>query len=94
MLVNTGSSLLLVQKIENYAKKKDEAALPPSESCHARDQEFGRRLSAEGAKPVSNNGGKSDLGHIRTYVGGWVCMVFGILSRTKARNAPNQVPKM
>ena len=27
------------------------------------------------------------------YVCGWVCMVFGIISRTKARNATNEVPK-
>ena len=27
------------------------------------------------------------------YVGGWVCMVFGIISRTKARSATNKIPK-
>ena len=28
-----------------------------------------------------------------TYVCGWVCMVFGIISRTKARSATNEIPK-
>ena len=27
------------------------------------------------------------------WVGGWVCMVFGIISRTKARSATNEIPK-
>ena len=26
------------------------------------------------------------------WVGGWVCMVFGIISRTKARSAINEIP--
>ena len=35
--------------------------------------EFRRMLSAEGAKPESNNRRKSDLGHVgRRFVGGWV----------------------
>ena len=55
---------------------------------------FRRRLSAEGAKPESNNRWKSELGHVCmyvcTYVCGWVCMVFGIISRTKARSATNE----
>ena len=50
---------------------------------------FRRRLSAEGAKPESNNRWKSELGHVC----GWVCMVFGIISRTKARSATNEIPK-
>ena len=54
---------------------------------------FRRRLSAEGAKPESNNRCKSDLGHVCMWVVGWVCMVFGIISRTKARSATNEVPK-
>ena len=33
---------------------------------------FRRRLSAEGAKPESNNRWKSELGHVCMYVGGWV----------------------
>ena len=33
---------------------------------------FRRRLSAEGAKPESNNRWKSELGHVCGYVGGWV----------------------
>ena len=37
---------------------------------------FRRRLSAEGAKPESNNRWKFELGHVCGYVGGWVCMVF------------------
>ena len=53
---------------------------------------FRRRLSAEGAKPESNNRWKSDLGHVCGWVGGWVCMVFGIISRTKARSAINEIP--
>ena len=53
-------------------------------------RQFRRRLSAEGTKPASNNRWKSDL---VMYVGGWVCMVFGIISRTKARSATNEVPK-
>ena len=31
--------------------------------------------------------------YVCMYVGGWVCMVFGIISRTKARSATNEVPK-
>ena len=54
---------------------------------------FRRRLSAEGAKPESNNRWKSELGHVCMYVGRWVCMVLGIISRTKARSATNEVPK-
>ena len=27
------------------------------------------------------------------YVGGYLCMVFGIISRTKARSATNEIPK-
>ena len=27
------------------------------------------------------------------YVGGWVCMVFGIIPRIKARSATNEAPK-
>ena len=49
---------------------------------------FRRRLSAKGAKPDSNNRWKSDLSHVCMYVG----MVFGIISRTKARSAINEVP--
>ena len=55
-------------------------------------------LSAEGAKPESNNRRKSDLGHVgRRFVGGWVSgyvwyLELGI-SRTKARSATNEVPK-
>ena len=33
---------------------------------------FRRRLSAEGAKPESNNRWKSDLGHVCGWVGGYV----------------------
>ena len=33
---------------------------------------FRRRLSAEGAKPESNNGWKSELGHVCMYVCGYV----------------------
>ena len=48
-------------------------ALPPTESCQACYHEFRRMLSAEGAKPESNNRRKSDLGHVgRRFVGGWV----------------------
>ena len=50
---------------------------------------FRRRLSAEGAKPESHNRWKSDLGHVCMYV----CIVFGIISRAKARSATNEVPK-
>ena len=32
---------------------------------------FRRRLSAEGAKPESNNRWKSELGHVCGYVGGY-----------------------
>ena len=35
-------------------------------------QLFRRRLSAEGAKPESNNRWKSELGHVCGYVGGYV----------------------
>ena len=52
-------------------------------------QLFRRRLRAEGAKPESNNRWNSELGHVCM----WVCMVFGILSRTKARSATNEIPK-
>ena len=38
---------------------------------------FRRRLSAEGAKPESNNRWKSDLGHVCMYVCMWVGM-YGI----------------
>ena len=39
---------------------------------------FRRRLSAEGAKPESNNRWKSELGHVCImWVGGWVVM-YGI----------------
>ena len=54
---------------------------------------FRRRLSAEGAKPESNNGWKSELGHVGMYVCMYVCMVFGVFSRTKARSATNEIPK-
>ena len=59
---------------------------------------FRQRLSAEGAKPESNNRWKSDLGHVcmyvcMYYVCMYVCMVFGIISRTKACSATNKVSK-
>ena len=55
---------------------------------------FRRRLIAEGAKPESNNRWKSELGYVLCmYVLGWVGMVFGIISRAKARSATNEVPK-
>ena len=31
--------------------------------------------------------------YVCMWVGGWVCMVFGIISRTKARSATNEIPK-
>ena len=38
-------------------------------------------LSAEDAKPQSNNRTKSDLGHVgRRFVGAWVSGVYGILN--------------
>ena len=30
--------------------------------------------------------------YVGGWVGGWVCMVFGIISRTKARSAINEIP--
>ena len=53
MHVITGSSLLLVQKMDN--KQKRQTALPPTESCQACHHEFRRMLSAESANPESNN---------------------------------------
>ena len=71
MHVNTGSSLPLVQKMDNW--QKQQTALPPTESCQACHHEFRRMLSAEGAKPESKNRRKYDLGHVgRRFVGGWV----------------------
>ena len=60
MHVNTGSSLLLVQKKDNYAKKDKRHCLRLNHGDH----EFRRRLSAEGAKQKSNSRWKSDLGHV------------------------------
>ena len=54
---------------------------------------FRRRLSAGGAKPESNNRWKSELGHVGGYVCMYLCMVFEIISRTKARSATNEIPK-
>ena len=31
--------------------------------------------------------------YVGGWVGGYVCMVFGIISRTKARSATNEIPK-
>ena len=47
--------------------------IAPTESCQACHHEYTRMLSAEGAKPDSNNRWKPDLGHVgRRFVGGWV----------------------
>ena len=59
----------------------------------AADHEFRRRLSAEGAKPESNNRWKSYLGHVGMWVAECVWYFIGIISQTKARSATNEVPK-
>ena len=46
---------------------------PKIRHCQACHHEFRRMLSAEDAKPQSNNRTKSDLGHVgRRFVGAWV----------------------
>ena len=72
MHVNTGSSLLLVHKLDNVPKTANGIALDwiMPDACH-HEFRYGC-LSAEGAKPELNNRRKCYLRHVgRGFVGGW-----------------------
>ena len=53
---------------------------------------FRRRLSAEGAKPESNNRWKMGSGHVCIYVCMYVCMVFANIWRFKAPSESKVAP--
>ena len=108
MHVNTGSILLLIQKINYYKKKDRRHCLRLNHAMHAitgSDGGWAPKVRSRSRTIIRSRSCRT------RYVGGWVCMVlrvctsmyeyvcwyvctvFGIVSRTKARSATNGVPK-